>query len=248
MIALQMYTVRTKTESDMLGTIRELGNIGYTAVEFAGLKGHAPAQVRAALDGAGMTAMGAHIPYERWQNELDTVMTEMHTLGAQHAVVPWLHPDQRAADRFPVHAANFNAWAARCAAEGLTFSYHNHDFEFIAKAKDGTTLFDWLLRETDPDLVNIQLDIYWTNYTGTDPMPVLEKLRGRMPLMHAKDYSGKPDKSDAPFGEGVIDWATVRPAAEAAGVEWWIVEQDVPADPMHDVATSLANLQRFLGQ
>jgi sugar phosphate isomerase/epimerase len=211
------------------------------------LKGHSAKEIKATLDEAGMRAMGAHIPYERWQNELDAVMAEMKALGAQHAVVPWLQPDQRSVERFAEHAANFNAWAKRCEAEGLTFSYHNHDFEFTTKAADGTSLFDWLLKETDPALVNIELDIYWTNYTGTDPLPVLEKLRGRMPLIHAKDYSGKPDKSDSPFGEGVIDWAAVRPAAEAAGVEWWIVEQDKPADPMRDVATSLANLKRFLG-
>jgi sugar phosphate isomerase/epimerase len=247
MIALQLYTVRSKTETDMLGTLRELAGMGFTAVEFAGLKGYSAREIKATLDEVGMIAMGAHIPYERFQHQLDGVLEEMTTLGAQHAVVPWLQPDQRGSERFAEHVANFNAWAARCQAEGLTFSYHNHDFEFTSTAADGTTLFDWLLRETDPTLVNIELDIYWAAYTDRDPVAVVKQLAGRMPLLHAKDYSGKPDKSDAPFGEGVIDWAKVRPAAEAAGVEWWVVEQDVPANPMADAARSLANLTRFLG-
>ena len=94
-IALQLYTVREYTAKDFIGTLRELARIGYSAVEFAGYGGVPMAEMRAALDELGLRAIGAHVPYDHFDTRFREVVSELHTLGCEHAIVPWLRPEMR---------------------------------------------------------------------------------------------------------------------------------------------------------
>ena len=238
-ISLQLYTVREETARDMPATLREVAEIGYPAVEFGGL---APQEVKTILDDLGLRASGAHIPIDSWEKDPETVIADMHTLECVHAIVPMVPREQRGDEASVARLAeHLNQWGEMCRRENLTFSYHNHDFEFAPLA--GTTMWDVLVRETDPELVHLELDLYWIKYAGTDPEAVLRDVGDRVSLLHLKDMAPDDTLSDLPVGEGTMPWTSLLEAAEAAGVEWYIAEQDNPRDALQDVSISLQHMR-----
>lgn len=241
-ISLQLYTVRELTARDMAGTLRRVAGMGYPAVEFAGFGGMTAREVRAVLDDLGLRASGAHVPLDAWDSDPASVISDMHTVGSSHAVVPIAPPERRGdADAVSRLAEDFNRWGELCRAEGLTFSYHNHDFEFARVGE--TTVWDVLVRETDPALVRFELDLYWIKYSGADPEAVLRDVGDRVSLVHLKDMAPDETRSDLPVGEGTMPWPGLLAAADELGVEWFIVEQDNPHDAIVDVETSIRNLE-----
>jgi sugar phosphate isomerase/epimerase len=99
------------------------------------------------------------------------------------------------------------------------------------------------VQETDPDLVGIEVDVYWAAHAGVDPAHLLGELQGRVPLLHVKDLAAGAERTDVPAGEGVLRWDEILPAAEAAGARWWIIEQDNPADPIADALRAIHNIE-----
>lgn len=246
-IALQLYTVREHTQADMLGTLRALADMGYRAVEFAGYGGVATSEIRALLDERGMRAAAAHVGLQLWQEDTAAVFRDLHTLGCSYAVVPWVGEEYRNADGMRRLADRLNAIAAQCRAEGLRCAYHNHAFEFESSV-DGKTLWDLITEGTDPALVDLELDVFWAQYGGADPVALIEQFSGRVPLLHIKDMADAESRRDAPVGDGVMPWDRILPAGRAAGTEWYIVEQDHPQNPLPDVERSLHALEALLGQ
>jgi len=242
-IGLQLYTVRAMTGADMIGTLRQLAQIGYRAVEFAGFGNSTAQEIKPVLDELGMTTIAAHISIGDWENALAQVFADLHTLGAQYAVVPWLAPELRTPAYLGSLLDKLHRWGAASRAEGLTLAYHNHDFEFAAGA-DGT-FFDSLLARTDPDLVKLELDVYWVQYAGYDPVEILRANPGRVPLLHVKDMAAD-GKDMAVAGDGILPWDHILRAAEDGGTEWFIVEHDRPADALSDVARALRYLESRL--
>ncbi len=243
-IALQLYTVREHTARDMPGTLRRLAEMGYGAVEFAGYGGMPVEELRAVLDGLGMRAAGAHVPFDAWTSDEEKVLADLRTLGCSHAVVPIMAPEHRA-DRGSVErfAGELNRLGEACEREGIRFSYHNHDFEF-APVGD-VTVWEVLTRETDPRLVGLELDLYWVRFAGEDPEHLLRSFAERVHLVHLKDMARDAERSDAPVGAGTMPWDLLLEAADAAGTRWYIVEQDHPRDALQDVRQSLENLERM---
>ena len=243
-ISLQLYTVREKTARDMPGTLRKISEIGYPAVEFAGYGGLAPRDLTAILDDLGLRVSGVHVPLDSWATTPETVLADMKTLGCANAVLP-IVPDGRRGDEASVAklAEDLNRWGEQCRTENIDFSYHNHDFEFAPLGT--TTMWDVLVRETDPELVGLELDLYWVKYAGADPETVLRDVSDRVSLLHLKDMAPDDTRSDLPVGEGTLPWTTLLEAANAAGVEWFIVEQDNPRDALEDVRTSLRYLHEL---
>jgi sugar phosphate isomerase/epimerase len=240
-ISLQLYTVREHTARDMPATLRRLAEIGYTAVELAGYGGLSPQDLRALLDDLGLRASGAHVPLDSWEKDPETVISDMHALDCAHAVVPIIPPERRDEEAVVRLAESFNRWGELCRSEGVTFSYHNHAFEFAPLGE--TTMWDVLLRETDPELVHLELDLYWVRYGGADPETLLRDLGERVSLVHLKDMADDEGRSDLPVGEGTMPWQGLLQAADAAGVEWYIAEQDNPGDAFEDVQGSLRYLR-----
>jgi sugar phosphate isomerase/epimerase len=101
-----------------------------------------------------------------------------------------------------------------------------------------------IVTQTDPANVALELDAYWAAHGRQDPIALLRRLAGRVPLVHLKDLGPAPEFADRPVGAGTLPWDRIIPAAEAAGAQWFIVEQDHPADPIADAAASLAALTR----
>ena len=242
-ISLQLYTVRDHTTQDLPGTLRRLAQMGYPAVEFAGFGGLSAPDVRAVLDETGLRASGAHVPLEAWNQDPTAVVADMHAIGSSHAIVPFVPPEDRNEESTLRLAEDFNRWGGLCRSEGLTFSYHNHDFEFARIGE--TTMWDVLVRETDPALVHFELDLYWIKYGGADPETVLRDVGDRVSLVHLKDMAPDETLSDRPVGEGTMPWPGLIHAADEAGVEWFIAEQDNPRDAMQDVGTSLEAMREL---
>jgi sugar phosphate isomerase/epimerase len=242
-ISLQLYTVREHTARDMPATLRHLAEIGYTAVELAGYGGLPLHDLRAGLDDFGLRASGAHVPLDSWETDPEAVISEMHALDCAHAVVPIIPPPRRDEEAVSRLAESFNRWGELCRSEGVTFSYHNHAFEFAPAGE--TTMWDTLLRETDPGLVHLELDLYWVRYGGVDPETVLRDLGDRISLVHLKDMAADEQRSDLPVGEGTMPWPELLRAADDAGVEWYIAEQDNPRDAFEDVQSSLQHLREL---
>jgi len=240
-ISLQLYTVREETARDMPGTLRRISEIGYPAVELAGYGGLSKGDLGNVLDDLGLRVSGAHVPYNSWARDPETVCADMHTLNCAHAIVPMAPPEHRR-DEASVRrfAENLNRWGESCRTEGLTLSYHNHDFEFAPLG--GSTMWDVLVRETDPELVSFELDLYWIKYGGADPETVLRDVGDRVSLVHLKDMAPDDTHSDLPVGEGTMPWTGLLEAADAVAVQWYIAEQDNPRDALEDVRISLKNL------
>jgi sugar phosphate isomerase/epimerase len=241
-ISLQLYTVREETAHDMPGTLRRISEIGYPAVEFAGF-GDLSSQDLATITGdLGLRASGAHVPLDSWETDPETVVADMHTIDCAHAILPMAPPQYRGDEAaVAMLAENLNRWGELCRQEGVTFSYHNHDFEFAPLGE--STMWDVLVRETDPEIVGLELDLYWIKYGGADPETVLRDVGNRVSLVHLKDMAPDDTRSDLPVGEGTMPWQELIQTADAIGTQWYIAEQDNPRDALEDVRISLRSMR-----
>lgn len=239
-VALQLYTVRDETARDFAGTLRQVAQIGYGAVEFAGYGDLSAAEMKALLDETGLRAASTHVALARLEENLDGEIDYCRQIGCANLVLPWLDPSRRDAAQFRALAPRLNEFGRRCHDQGLTFAYHNHDFEFVQD--DGVYLLDRLLDATDPALVGLELDVYWAAFAGVDPAEFLRAHAGRVPLVHLKDLA--PDRGFAEVGDGTLDLSAIFTAAEAGGARWYVVENDKPRmASLESVRRSLENLR-----
>ena len=234
-LAIQLYTLRNETAQDFPGTLRQVADAGYSAVEFAGFGSHTADDLRKVLDETGMVACGAHIGFNQLESRLDEVIEEIHTLGAQNLACPSLPRERRqTADDFRRAGEELSGFGERCKAAGLQLSYHNHDFEFAQF--DGKYGIDILMEAADPDLLKLQPDLGWVAYAGVDPVSFLRRYSGRVPTVHFKDMIKEPTRYDVPTGEGILPIPELIAAGREAGTQWFIVELDQPKEPPIDCA------------
>ena len=238
---IQLYTLREIVRRDMAGTLRDLGRIGYREVEFAGYHGHAPRDIREWLDHAGLSAPSAHVPIETLRTDLDAAISAAGVIGHRYLVLPWV-PAPTTLDAWGELARECNRFGEACRAAGIGFAYHNHDFEFAPTG--GRVPYDVLLEELDPELVAMELDLYWAVKAGRDPVALFGRHPGRFPLVHVKDMDAGQRMTEV--GSGRIDFGRIFAHAGRAGVAHYFVEHDDPADPMASVRTSFVNLQSLL--
>ena len=242
-IGLQLYTVRSAMAEDFDGTLARVAEIGYREVEFAGYFDRDPAAVKSALANAGLAAPAAHVPLEMVRDDLPRLLEAARTIGQRWLVVAWIPEEERSADGYRAVADLFNRAGDDARAAGLRFAYHNHDFEFVDV--DGRLPYDILLAETDAELVEFELDLYWITRGGYDPVAYFDRHPGRFPLVHVKDSAGPPDHRMVDVGAGVIDFAAIFARSERAGIRHYFVEHDNPPDPFASIAASydyLSNL------
>jgi len=242
-VGLQLYTVRDEMKKDVEATIARVAATGYTEVEFAGYFGKKPAEVRAVLDRHGLTAPSAHfgsIAPDAWRETLEAA----HVIGHRYVVVPWIPVEARTGvDGYKKIAADFNRAAEQAHAAGLQFAYHNHDFEFAPV--EGKLPYDVLLAETDPKLVQMEMDLYWITKGGQDPLAYFTRWPGRFPMVHVKDSMGPPDNKMADVGAGTIDWKRIFAKQQQAGIKHFFVEHDQPADAFASIKASCDYLKRL---
>jgi sugar phosphate isomerase/epimerase len=167
----------------------------------------------------------------------------MLTVGSKYIVCPYMPDDRRVdGDAWKRVAEELNGIGETCAKHGLTLCYHNHSFEF--EKFNGEYGLDILYGNSDPKYLQAELDLYWVKRGGESPVEYVEKYANRLPLLHIKDMANDAEQSFAEFGNGILDWDAILPAAEKAGAQWYIVEQDVCKRPcLESVEISFKNLQ-----
>jgi sugar phosphate isomerase/epimerase len=244
-IGLQLYTVRELFEPDPMGTLEKVAAIGYREVEYGGggYEAMDHAALRETMDRLGLTAPSIHVGYDALADKFDATVAMARTLGADTIVVPWMDEKYREAAAWRGAVADFNRLAERLKKAGLGFAYHNHDFEFTTKAGDGN-LFDLLVAERDPALVNIELDLFWAIKAGQDAKALIRRLPGQIYAYHVKDMTA--DGAMTSVGKGAIDFADIFTLNEVAGVKHLYVENDQsPAPYLPDITTSFTTLSRL---
>ena len=157
-IALQLFSVRDELAADFRGTLQKVKDLGYEGVEFAGLHGRDPQEIRAMLDDIGLKGMSAHVPLDELLADIDKVVEDYKTLGCRYIAVPWLDEARRPGQPgYPQVLADIRAIGEACAAKGMTLLYHNHDFEFTKL--DGKYALDILYTEVPADLLKAERGI-----------------------------------------------------------------------------------------
>ena len=242
-VGLELYTVRSLMAKDVEGTLAAVAQIGYPEVEFAGEFGRSPAALRRTLDRVGLRAPARHVPVEALEGDWPKVLDDSAALGSGFAVVAWV-PEamRRTLDDWRRLGDRFNQAGVAARRAGITFGYHNHDFEFVEL--EGRVPFDVLLEATDPTLVAIELDLYWMTKGGQDPLAYLRRGSGRYALVHVKDMDSTPERGMTDPGKGIIDFSRILPVAREAGVRHYFVEHDNPTDPL---ATARAGFEYLSG-
>jgi sugar phosphate isomerase/epimerase len=261
-IGIQLYTLSDMLAADLEGAIAAVSRIGYETVETPSYMGKTPAQLREIFSRNNVRCSSAHVAMRSGtdvepglRGDLSKLAEDMHTLGASHIYCPAMAiPDglgltpnagesfafiARVAaamteDHWKRIAAELSEVGRKLKASGITFGYHNHNFEFV-KVGDRTG-YDILVQESDPAAVSFELDVGWAAAAGNDIVELLGRHTGRYTGMHVKDIKAstvsnialKMDPAD--IGSGKLDWKTILPAGYAAGVRNFFLEQEPPFD------------------
>jgi sugar phosphate isomerase/epimerase len=247
LIAAQLYTVRDqiKDPSRVGGVLGRLREIGYSAVEVAGLGPITSERFAQELARADLTACAAHAPLERLTGDLAAVAGECREWGCRFVVVPALPNEYRSGTGLRRFASLAGDLARDLQPFGLKLAYHNHSFEL--ERWDGQTWLEGLFAAAPAETLQAELDTYWLQYGGADPVEWILRLKSRVPLVHLKDMAVVGGKTVmAEVGEGNLDWARILDACRTAGTDWLVVEQDeCRGDPMESLAISFRNLTRL---
>lgn len=248
-VGLQLYSLRDEACKDLDGTLRSVREMGYTGIEFAGLYGHAPEEVRELLVKHDLIPVSAHVPLPELLADIPGTVRAYKIIGCPYIAIPWLEESRRPGhEQYDQTLKDIEKIAQECQKQGLHLLYHNHDFEFVKV--DGQYALDRMYASISPELLQTELDTCWVNVGGEDPVEYLHKYAGRAPVVHLKDfYMDQPD--DGPkyeligvrpdteegartsfefraVGFGLQDMPAILKASEAAGAQWLIVELDRP--------------------
>lgn len=254
-VGLQLYTVRGVLKTDFDRTIARVAATGYKEVEFAeDYGGHSPKDLRALLDKDGLAAPSAHIRYDLIENKWSETLDAGHVIGYRYIVCPWIDAKMRTAEGWKRVVELFNKAGEASEKAGIQFCYHNHSFEFSpVEGLGGKTAYEYLLTETDPKLVKMEMDLCWISVAGQDPVSYFHKYPGRFPMVHVKDYVNDPNATSsyagatgsvvfkgrlADVGKGQIDWKRIFGHSETAGIKHYFVENDDAKNPFEDIKIS----------
>jgi sugar phosphate isomerase/epimerase len=241
-IGLQLYTVADALAKDVPATLKQLSAIGYKSVETAGFAGLTGKQFRDALDQAGLVCHSAHLQMN--SPDLSPVFDDAQTVGAHFVVCSGIFPPTASSppslDDYKRLAALLNDIAQKAKQANLQYAYHNHNFEFKA-LDDGKVGYDVLLEETDPSLVDFELDCGWMIAAGFNPIQYFQNFPHRYRMLHIKDFTAASKIStslsvDRPtgteLGRGHIDYKPIFDAAAKTDVQYYYVEQEPPFPDM----------------
>lgn len=226
---LQLYTLRDVLPNDPKGVLTQIASFGYKQVEsYEGSKGMfwgmSNKEFKKLMDDLGMKIVSSHCDINK---DFDRKAAEAAEIGMNYLICPYLGP-QKTADDFKKFAETFNQRGETCKKNGIRFGYHNHDYGFVPV--DGQLPQDILMQNTDKNLVDFEMDIYWVVTAGQDPIAWIDKYPGRFKLCHIKDRKKGAVASDrdasVDLGTGSIDFRKILNEAGKKGMEYYIVEQE----------------------
>jgi sugar phosphate isomerase/epimerase len=260
-MGLQLYTVHGDMMKDAIATLNAAQGMGYQDFEVFGFDsekgtfyGYKSLEFRKILDNLQISVSSGHFgfsPYlDKSDDELkrfvDQCINGARTLGMKYITWPWLAPEQRTMDNFKLLSEKLNIIGEQVTSAGLGFAYHNHGFEF--KDFDGKNGFETILKETDPELVKLEMDMYWvlrsSKYT---PKDLVRNQPGRFVMWHIKDMD-KVSRDYTELGNGSIDYAEILPDPNKSGLEFYYLEQggNYAHSPMKSIADSATYFKKHL--
>ena len=239
-LGIQLYSVRQLLPADYDGTLKEIGALGYKEVESAGYYNHTAAEVKTAMNNAGLKLVSAHHPSDDLHRNLDQILSFSHELGITYIICSSPgHKNPNPADKgtftlddWRWNADQFNVIGEKVRTAGMKFGYHNHVLEF--KETDGVIPYVELLRLTDPAKVTMELDCGWVTVGGGNPIDYLRNYSTRITMLHVKDFKPSatpPSNTNRPaiaeLGQGTIDYAPIfAEAAKAGNIKHCFAEQE----------------------
>lgn len=247
--ALQLYSVRDEVEKDFEGTLKAVSEFGYDGVEFAGLYGKTPEEVRKLCEKYGLVPVSAHVGIgEMLENE--NVFSDYKEIGCEYIAIPYIAPEEMSTENDRINTIEkVRVLSEKAKAAGLKMLYHNHAHE-LSKL-NGNNFLDELYSAV-PDILLPEFDVCWLHFAGEDPVAYLERYANRIRVVHLKDYvsSDGAERPDfRPLGRGKVDIPAVVKTAEKLCAEWLIVEQDAPTagqKSIDDVHVSAEYLHAFV--
>ena len=241
-IAVQLYTLRDhlKTPGEVAESLGKVRRIGYQTVEIAGIGKVHDDELLKMLQGEGLGACAVHESGDLILHEPDRTADRAKKLGCPYVVYAW----PAGVDFGNPVAVNklidaLETAGASMAAQGVKLCYHNHQLEF--RHVGGRVILAEIFARTKPQHVFAELDTHWVQVGGGDPAEWCRRMAGRLPLLHIKDYAINEENKSvfAEIGQGNLDWPRIIKAAEEAGCQWFVVEQDTcPGDPFTSIEAS----------
>jgi len=257
-VGLQLYSLRQQLPKDVRGVIAKVAYAGYKEVETfdytkkAGFWGLEPKAFSDLLNANGLKTPSGHFDMKMLlstgkTDDLQTYIEAANITGMQYVVVPYINNDFiKTVDDFKNVAEKLNKAGELCKQSGLKLGYHNHNFEW--KPVDDTTFYDTILSNTDPNLVKMEMDLYWVVRSEQDPISLIKAHPGRFFAFHIKDMDKANHNINTEVGNGTIDFKSIMPYAKLAGVKHFIVEQEnyTNIDPYVSIAKSCAYVKNVL--
>lgn len=249
-LAAQLYTIRqfTQTISSFAESMAKIRKIGYRAVQVSGIGPIAHEEVRRITQDQGLTICITHLGFDTIRSSTEAVIEQHQLWGCKHVAVGSMPGEYRTGeDGYRRFAHDASEVGQKLAKGGLTFSYHNHSFEFMRFG--GRTGLEILFAESDARYLKAELDTYWVQHGGGDVADWVRRMKNRMPVVHLKDMAVMTEGWNvqqvmAEIGEGNLNWHEILKACKEAGVEWYAVEQDeCQRDPFESLQISYQNLR-----
>jgi sugar phosphate isomerase/epimerase len=258
-IGIQLWTLRDSLPKDVQGVLAQVGNAGFTEVETFGYSptngffGTSPKDFQSILKDNGLKATSNHFDFNDYIKDgktdtLNSYMETAHILGSEYVTIPYVIQELRgkSVDDYKQLAAGINKVGEICHSNGLKLAYHNHDFEFIKF--ENTTGYEVLLNETDKNIVDFEMDLYWVVRSGNDPLQLFNDHPGRFKMWHVKDMDKVNQDFNAEIGNGTIDFKPIFAQAKQSGMERFFLEHEsnyIP-NPVESMKTSFDYINKNL--
>lgn len=249
-VAAQLFTCRDllKTPADIAATLKRVRAAGYTAVQVSGMGPIAEEELVKILKGEGLTCCATHEPGDDILHHTQKVIDRLAKLDCQITAYPFPGGvDMTSIESVDAMIAGLDAAGAKMAAAGQILCYHNHNHEL--RKLGGTTILERIYARSNPKHLQGETDTFWIHYGGSENTEWCERLAGRLPAIHLKDYMTNAENKQqlCEIGAGNLNFKKIIAAAEKSGCKWFIVEQDsCPGDPVDSLAQSFRYIQENL--
>ncbi|WP_130838330.1 sugar phosphate isomerase/epimerase family protein [Lachnoclostridium sp. Marseille-P6806] len=273
-VAIQVYSLRDlleNTPENFKSVMQQVKSMSYDGIELAGLYGLEPGYIKEVLDEVGLVPISAHVPFNEMMDDLDKVIADYSIIGVRFLVMPYMADQYRpgvSPEGFQSFLPLLNEVGKKIHDAGMTFLYHNHDFEFV-RLPGGQWGYDAMFDAIPHDYLMSELDTCWCDVATGEAPEFIRKYTGRIPVVHLKDYIKKGDVKNMykligidaeeddketgyfgfrPVGFGQMLWEPILETSLAAGTKWVVVEQDehYEMDPLEAARRSREYL-RILG-